>query len=43
MVLNLYSRQHYFQTAIVMKTGCILVVVLGLAMFSQGAGLAFKN
>lgn len=27
-------------TAIVMKTGCILVVVLGLAMFSQGAGLA---
>ncbi len=27
-------------TAIVMKTGSILVVVLGLAMFSQGAGLA---
>ena len=27
-------------TAIVMKTGCILVVVLGLAMLSQGAGLA---
>lgn len=26
-------------TAIVMKAGCILVVVLGLAMFSQGAGL----
>ena len=27
-------------TAIVMRTGCILVVVLGLAMLSQGAGLA---
>lgn len=27
-------------TSIVMKTGCILVVVLGLAMFSQGAALA---
>ena len=27
-------------TAIVMKTGCILVVVLGLAMFSQGASMA---
>lgn len=27
-------------TTIVMRTGCILVVVLGLAMFSQGAGLA---
>lgn len=26
-----------------MKTGYILVVVLSLAMFSQGAGLAFKN
>lgn len=27
-------------TAIAMKTGCILVVVLGLAMFSQGASMA---
>lgn len=27
-------------TAIVMKTGSMLVVVLGLAMFSQGAGMA---